>query len=84
MNQRTRRLVIPTINRPKNVVYKNGLSELYKLYISNNYGINSNNIGLYLPNHYIRRNSNNKRSNSNSYINPNIVKGKKKLSPLNI
>ena len=84
MNQRPRRLVIPTINGPKNGVYKNGLSELYKLYVSNNYGKNSNNIGLYLPNHYIRRNSNNKRSNSNSYISPIIVKGKKKLSPLNI
>ena len=83
-NQRARR-VIPNINIPKNIVLNKGLNNLYKLYVSNDYiGKNSNKIGLYLPNVYMRNNSNGKRSNSNSSKNQNIVNSKKKLSPLNI
>ena len=76
------RRVIPNLNMPKNILLNKGLNDLYKLYVSNDYkGKNSNNIGLYLPNVYIRNNNNGKRSNSNSY---NILNSKKKLSPLNI
>ena len=81
-------MVIPHLNRPRNGGHNNALNELYKLYVSNDYkrpyGKNSNNLGLYLPNHYIRNNSINKRSNSNSYINPNNISSKKRLSPINI
>ena len=81
----SKKLIIPNINRPKNIVLNKGLSDLYKLYVSNDYkGNNSNNIGLYLPNVFIRKNSNGKRSNSNSYSIPNGVNSKKKLNPINI
>ena len=81
--QRPKRLIIPNINRSKNIGLNKGISDLYKLYVSNDYkGNNSNNIGLYLPNVFIRKNSNSKRSNSNSYSIPNLVNSKKKLNPL--
>ena len=87
-NLKQRRIIMPYFNRQKNGGGNKGLNELYKLYVSNDYknpsGKNSNNIGLYLPNVYIRKNSNGKRSNSNSYINSNNVGSKRKLSPLNI
>ena len=82
--QRPRRLIIPNINRSKNIGLNKGISDLYKLYVSNDYkGNNSNNIGLYLPNVFIRKNSNSKRSNSNSHSISNGINSKKKLSPLN-
>ena len=89
INHKPRKLVIPQLNKPRNGGgYNNALNQLYKLYVSNDYkkpyGKNSNNLGLYLPNHYIRNNSNNKRSNSNSYINPNNINSKRRLSPINI
>ena len=84
--QRQRR-IIPNIiiNRPRNGILSKGLSELYKLYISNDYKnpSNKNNIRLYLPNVY-RRNVNGKRSNSNSYLSPNVINSKKRLSPIKI
>ena len=83
--QRPKRLIIPNINRSKNIGLNKGISDLYKLYVSNDYkGNNSNNIGLYLPNVFIRKNSNAKRSNNNSYSIPKGVNSNKKLSPLNI
>ena len=83
--QKARRVIVPNINKPKNIGLNKGLSELYKLYVSNDYkGKIPNNIGLYLPNVYKRNNSNGKRSNSNSCVNQNIINSKKRLSPITI
>ena len=88
-NQRRKKIVGPSLHRPKNIGLSKGLSELYRLYVSNDInGKNNNNpsnkYGLYLPNVYSRKKSNEKRSNSNSYIAPKVISSKKKLSPLNI
>ena len=90
--RRQKKALAPINNKQKNVILNKGLSALYKLYISNDYRNsplkNGNKIGLYLPNVY-RRNANGIRSNSNSYLSPNVINSKKvaskkRLSPLNI
>jgi NIMA (never in mitosis gene a)-related kinase len=88
-NKRHKKVIIPCLHRPKNGLSK-GLSELYRLYVSNDInGKASNNrqmnkYALYLPNVYSRQKGNEKRYNSNSYIAPKVINSKKKLSPLNI
>ena len=81
--QKQRKIVIPNIN--KNERNNKGISELYKLYISNDYKPyqkNGSGLGLYLPNIYVRKNSG-KRYNSNSHISSKDINSNKRLSPLN-
>ena len=81
--QRQKKIVIPNIN--KNERNNKGISELYKLYISNDYKPylkNGSGLGLYLPNIYARKNSG-KRYNSNSHISTKDINSNKRLSPLN-
>ena len=85
--ERHRKIIIPTLKRPKKGMNK-GLSDLYRLYVSSdligkNENNGSNKFALYLPNVYARKKGNEKRTNNNSYIGSNILKSKKKLSPLN-
>jgi len=85
--QRQRRQIVPSISRPKNGLNK-GLSELYRLYVSNDYkkplGKLKNNVP-YLPNIYRRNNNiNEKKVNNNSYVYPNNLNSQKKLISLNI
>ena len=72
----------------KNDRYNRGRSELYRLYISNDYKIpklrNDNNIGLYLPNVFIRKNNGKKHNNISISNASSNVNSKKRLSPLNI
>jgi NIMA (never in mitosis gene a)-related kinase len=83
--QRQRRQIVPSISRPKNL--NKGLSELYRLYVSNDYkkpiGKIKNNVP-YLPNIYRRNNLIGKIGNNNSYINPNNLNSQKKLISLNV
>ena len=89
-NRRNQRLNIKYVHRPKNKALSKGLSELYKLYVSNDLGVKignnhpMNKYALYLPNVFSRQKGNEKRFNSNSYIAPKVINPKKKLSPLNI
>jgi NIMA (never in mitosis gene a)-related kinase len=80
-NQRLKRAVLQYSN--KNEKYKKGSNGLY---ISNDYKIpslrNGNNIGLYLPNIFVRKNSE-KRYNNISQVFSN-VNSKRRLNPLNI
>ena len=77
------------MHKPKNVGLSKGLSELFRLYVSNdlngnNGRNNSNKLGLYMKNIYHPKKVIEKRSNSNSCIATNELNGKKILSPLNI
>ena len=83
--QRQKRQIIPSISRPKNGLNK-GLSELYRLYVSNEYKkpIGKKNNIPYLPNIYKRNNINGKVGNNNSYVYPNNLNSQKKLISLNI
>ena len=89
LNKENKKIVIPSLRRPKKIGLSKGLSELYKLYVSNdlagkNVNNSSNKYEMYLPNVYARKKGNEKRSNSNSYIVSKIINGKKSISPLNI
>jgi NIMA (never in mitosis gene a)-related kinase len=83
-NQRQRIAIMPYSN--KNEKHNKGISELYRLYISNDYKIpslrNGNSIGLYLPNVFVRKNSG-KKYNNISQASSN-VNSRKRLSPINI
>ena len=86
--EKNKKIDIPILLKPKKIGLSKGLSELYKLYISNDLtGKNGNNSSnkyeLYLPNVYARKKGNEKRSNSNSYIVSKVTNVKKNLSPLN-
>ena len=57
------------MHKPKKINLNKGLSEVYRLYVLNDINSsNKNKYKLYLPNVYIRNKSNEKRSNSNSYL----------------
>ena len=86
-NEKNKNVAVPSLHRPKNRGLSKGLSELYKLYVSNDLTKNinsSNKREIYLPNVDVRKKVSEKRSNSNSYIGSNILNDKKRLSPLNI
>ena len=75
-----KKVVIPSLKRPKNRALSKGLSVLYKLYVSNDLIKNSTGSdkkGVHLPNLYTQKKVNEKRSNSNSYITSKKIKGKK-------
>ena len=71
ITEKNKKVVKPSLKRPKNRALSKGLSVLYKLYVSNDLAKNSNGSdkkGVYLPKLYIQKKVNEKRSNSNSYI----------------
>ena len=89
IKENNKKVAIPSLHRPKKIGLSKGLSELYKLYVSNdlstkNVNNSSNKYELYLPNVYARKKGNEKRSNSNSYIASKLTNDKKSISPLNI
>ena len=80
ITEKNKKVSIPSLIRPKNRALSKGLSILYKLYVSNDLTKNSNvsdKKGIYLPNLYIKKKVNEKRSNSNSHIASKKLKGKK-------
>ena len=89
-NQKLKKIYKPSLHKPKNVGLSKGLSELFRLYVSNdivgnnNKKNNSNQYAIYLKNVYPKKIVSEKRSNSNSYLGSKEINGKKKLSPLNI
>ena len=89
-NQKLKKIYKPSLNKPKKVGLSKGLSELFRLYVSNdivgnnNKKNNPNQYAIYLKNVYPKKIVSEKRSNSNSNLGSKEINGKKKLSPLNI
>ena len=89
-NQRPKNIFKQNCHKPKNVGLSKGLSELFKLYVSNNlYGNNrrnnnSNKFAIYMKNIHKYKKVVEKRSSSNSCIGNKELIGKKILSPLNV
>ena len=89
-NQRPKNIFKQNLCKPKNNGLSKGLSELFKLYVSNDLNgnngrnSNSNKFALYMRNIYHPKKVAEKRSNSNSCIANKDLSGKKIVSPLNI
>ena len=87
--ENNKKVIIPSLHRPKKIGLSKGLSELYKLYVSNDLSAKNGNNSpkkyeLNLPNLYARKKVNEKRSNSNSYMGSKITNTKKNKSTLHI